>query len=70
MDDIERAGELETFFNRQTIDAIRTTVVAGVLADGAEICEECGEQIPPARREAVPGCVLCVECQEMLERGL
>lgn len=26
-------------------------------------CEECGEIIPPARREAVPGVRLCVHCQ-------
>ena len=27
-------------------------------------CEECGESIPPARREAVPGVRLCVACQK------
>ena len=27
-------------------------------------CEECGELIPQARREAVPGVRLCVNCQE------
>ena len=26
-------------------------------------CEECNKAIPPARREAVPGVRLCVECQ-------
>jgi phage/conjugal plasmid C-4 type zinc finger TraR family protein len=26
-------------------------------------CEECGQTIPPARREAVPGVRLCVKCQ-------
>lgn len=26
-------------------------------------CEECGEPIPPARREAVPGVRLCIACQ-------
>ena len=26
-------------------------------------CEECGDSIPPARREAVPGVRLCVACQ-------
>ena len=28
-------------------------------------CEECGELIPQARREAVPGVRLCVACQEV-----
>ena len=27
-------------------------------------CEECGEAIPQARREAVPGVRYCVACQE------
>jgi len=27
-------------------------------------CEECGETIPKARREAVPGVRLCINCQE------
>lgn len=30
----------------------------------AEICEECGDVIPEARRNAVPGCRLCCACQE------
>jgi len=27
-------------------------------------CLDCGEEIPKARREAVPGCQLCVKCKE------
>lgn len=30
-------------------------------------CEECGDEIPQARREAVPGVRLCVECQSELD---
>ena len=30
-------------------------------------CCECGEPIPEARRDAVPGCSLCVYCQQILE---
>ena len=26
-------------------------------------CEECAREIPPARRDAVPGVRLCVNCQ-------
>ena len=32
-------------------------------------CEECGEEIPQARRQALPGVRLCVECQSEEERG-
>jgi len=30
-------------------------------------CCECGEPIPEARRDAVPGCSLCVYCQQKEE---
>jgi len=30
-------------------------------------CAECGEEIPEARREAVPGVSLCVTCQGVAE---
>lgn len=34
----------------------------------AEFCEECGEDIPQARREAIPGVQLCVYCQGLSEK--
>lgn len=33
-----------------------------------EECTECGEPIPQARREAVPGVEMCVYCQSKSER--
>lgn len=30
-------------------------------------CEDCGEEIPEKRRQAVPGCTRCVKCQEQFE---
>ena len=35
--------------------------------ESAEDCDECGTDIPEARRLAVPGCRFCVECQGLLE---
>ncbi len=32
--------------------------------DSLSECEECGADIPKARRQAVPGVRLCVDCQE------
>ncbi len=32
------------------------------------VCEECGEEIPPARRKALPGVRLCVACQREREK--
>lgn len=30
-------------------------------------CEECGEAIPEARRAAVPGVRLCIDCQQSVD---
>ncbi|OEY67439.1 TraR/DksA C4-type zinc finger protein [Marinobacter sp. X15-166B] len=30
-------------------------------------CEECDNEIPAARRAALPGCANCVDCQQMIE---
>jgi phage/conjugal plasmid C-4 type zinc finger TraR family protein len=53
------------------LDQIEDTVTDGVLTararlpagDGAEHCDECGEDIPLARRKALPGARTCVTCQ-------
>lgn len=36
--------------------------------EGRADCEECGKQIPEARRIAVPGVRLCVACQDEADR--
>ena len=40
--------------------------VRSLLPTGESLleCEECGEAIPLARREALPGVRLCIGCQE------
>ena len=35
--------------------------------DGLRECEECGVEIPKARRQIVPGVRCCVSCQEVLD---
>jgi len=34
----------------------------------AKICQDCGEKVPEARRKAIPGVQLCVECQVFAEK--
>lgn len=43
--------------------------VRGQLPQGESLthCEECGAEIPRARREAIKGVRLCVACQEEQE---
>jgi phage/conjugal plasmid C-4 type zinc finger TraR family protein len=33
-----------------------------------EECEDCGEDIPQARREAIKGVTRCITCQELLDK--
>lgn len=69
-DDVDRAGVLEQQLRDDALQAhqrrAKKAVGAGVAA---EICQECDEPIPAARRAAAPGCARCVECQARLERG-
>lgn len=37
--------------------------------DSAEFCIDCDEPIPQARRNAVPGVQLCVDCQSDHDRS-
>ncbi len=36
-------------------------------AVSATHCEECGDNLPEARRKAYPGCTMCVSCQGEME---
>ncbi|HTT02888.1 MAG TPA: DksA/TraR family C4-type zinc finger protein [Steroidobacteraceae bacterium] len=57
-------------------DQIDATVTDGIararsrLSQGAALthCEQCGAEIPEARRRAVPGVRLCLPCQEAEDR--
>jgi len=39
------------------------------LQESLTHCEECGDEIPEARRKAVLGVKYCVYCQELSEHG-
>jgi len=43
-------------------------VRARLQGQGAELCIDCDEEIPAARRRAAPWAVCCVECQGIRER--
>lgn len=67
-DDLDRA---------QAFDQMRRDLAIGaVLAAAADLsepadqpnCEDCGREIPAARRLAAPGAIRCVSCQLAAER--
>ncbi|MFZ6655648.1 TraR/DksA C4-type zinc finger protein [Undibacterium sp. TJN19] len=39
------------------------------VKDSALFCTRCDEPIPLNRRKAMPGCRLCVACQDLAERS-
>jgi len=46
----------------------RTAAIrASLQGDGQDECEDCGNEIPGARREAVPNAIRCAPCQEVFE---
>ena len=62
-DAIDAASEREELQRQAAIQAHRINH----NAVSAEQCEKCGEDIPQARRIAVPGCQTCSECQGIIE---
>jgi phage/conjugal plasmid C-4 type zinc finger TraR family protein len=58
------------------LDQITDTISDGVQSARARLpqgegtleCVECGEEIPPRRREALPGVTTCVSCQSGRDR--
>jgi phage/conjugal plasmid C-4 type zinc finger TraR family protein len=62
-------GQLHAIHNNlNAVAAVRRQLEKQATEPSAEECEECGDEIPLARRMAVPGCKLCVFCKERQER--
>jgi phage/conjugal plasmid C-4 type zinc finger TraR family protein len=59
-------GQLHAIHNNMNaIAAVRARIGTG---PGLPHCAECGDKIPKARRLAVPGVQMCVDCQEYAEK--
>ena len=62
-------GQLHAIHNNLNhVAAVRRKVAEQATKPSLEECEECGDEIPEARRLAVPGVRMCVFCQERYER--
>jgi phage/conjugal plasmid C-4 type zinc finger TraR family protein len=48
------------------IDRVRSR---RATSEGFTHCEDCGEEIPAARRQAVPGARRCIQCQTEADQG-
>lgn len=65
MDDADFAAEAEETFRALALAQVARHAPRGVSAFH---CADCGDEIPEARRLAVPGCERCAECQALAER--
>ena len=61
----EEFGQLHAIHNNMNhIAAVRRKLEQQASKPSLKICIECGDDIPEARRLAVPGVRYCVYCQE------
>ena len=61
-------GAVQDQIDATVKDAIKKARSQLGQGPGLERCEECDKPIPEARRKAVPGVRLCVDCQEAHDR--
>lgn len=58
-----RDGAVQDQIDDTVSDAVSAARSRMPRGESAEYCDECGEPIPPKRREALPGVRTCVTCQ-------
>lgn len=63
-------GAVQQQIDDSIADAIRRARAQLPAGPSLSNCEECGEAIPEARRQAMPGVRLCVECQAAVDRSV
>jgi len=51
-------------------DAVSRARVMMPVGEGSDHCDDCGEDIPKARRKALPGTRTCVACQSIRDAGI
>ncbi len=56
-------GAVQDQIDATVEDAVRRARSQLLKGPGLNLCEECGSKIPEARRKAVPGVRMCVDCQ-------
>lgn len=63
-----RDGSVQDQIDASVKDAVKLARSRLTDGEGLTHCEECEEPIPKARRKAIPGVRLCVDCQAELEK--
>lgn len=66
-DDVDVAQSNAERYIQSAIHGV-TKALVHLPPDAAVECVECGDEIPKARRDAVPWSRLCIDCAELRER--
>jgi len=64
-----RDGAVQDQIDASVEDAVRAARDRLPTGESAEACDACDAAIPEARRAAVPGVRLCVDCQSALDES-
>ncbi|WP_136163449.1 DksA/TraR family C4-type zinc finger protein [Sphingomonas flavalba] len=56
-------GAVQDQIDDTVADAVKRARVMMPAGESADYCEDCGEPIPQARRDALPGTRTCISCQ-------
>lgn len=67
---MDKADIANDYIEWRTEQALKARQQAAVPASVTEVidCVDCGEEIPAARRERLPGVATCVPCQTRREK--
>ena len=60
-------GAIQDQIDASVDDAVRAARARLAKGESLKVCEDCGEPIPEARREAIPGVRKCIACQELAD---
>jgi phage/conjugal plasmid C-4 type zinc finger TraR family protein len=63
-----RDGAVQDQIDASVEDEVRRARSELGNGESAVYCEECDNLIPEARRKAIPGVHLCIQCQSALEK--
>lgn len=63
-----RDGAVQDQIDDTVADAVQRARANMPAGDSETHCVECGEEIPPARRRAMPGVRTCIACQAEHDR--
>jgi phage/conjugal plasmid C-4 type zinc finger TraR family protein len=66
-DECEVASDYQLSNEEFLIQSHHARMVAKSSRPSAKDCEDCGTEIPHERRQHVPGCTRCTDCETIVE---